>query len=126
LSACQTGKGEVTSEGVFNLWCALLQAGAPAVIVSLWKVDDGSTKALIKGMRTPWSWIEVVLLLVHLLIFSVNLALLQIVKEVVGHEAVDIISTQECTCKTISTMHIYPSYSEFPVLEYILHGLLTL
>ncbi len=123
LSACHTGKGEVTSEGVFNLWCALLQAGAPAVIVSLWKVDDGSTKALIKGMRTPWSWIEDVLLLVQLLIFSVNLALLQIVKEVVGHEAVDIICTQECTCKTISTMHIYPSYSEFPVLEYILHGI---
>ncbi len=45
LSACQTGKGEVTSEGVFNLWHALLQAGAPAVIVCLWKVDDGSTKA---------------------------------------------------------------------------------
>jgi hypothetical protein len=93
LSACQTAKGEVTSEGVFSLWHALLQAGAPAVIVSLWKVDDGSTKALIKGMKTPWSWIEVVLLLVRLFIFSVNLALLQIVKEVVGHEAVDIICT---------------------------------
>jgi CHAT domain-containing protein len=93
LSACQTGKGEVTSEGVFNLWCALLQAGAPAIIVSLWKVDDGSTKALIKGMRTPWSWIEVLLLLVCLFIFSVNLALLQIVKEAVGLEAVDIICT---------------------------------
>jgi hypothetical protein len=79
--------------GVFNLWCALLQAGAPTVIVSLWKVDNGSTKALIKGLRTPWSWIEVVLLLARLFIFSVNLALLQIVKEVVGHEAIDIIWT---------------------------------
>ncbi len=122
MSACQTGKGEVTSERVFNLWCALLQAGAPAVIVSLWKLDDGSTKALIKGMRTPWSWIEVVLLLARLFIFSVNLALLQIVKEVVGREAVDIICTWEYTCKTISTMHIYPLDSKFPVLEYILHG----
>jgi small ligand-binding sensory domain FIST len=93
LSACQTGKGEVTSEGVFSLWRALLQAGAPAIIVSLWKVDDGSTKALIKGMRTPWSQIDVVLLLVCLFIFSVNLALLQIVKEVEGCEAVDIICT---------------------------------
>jgi hypothetical protein len=44
-------------------------------------------------MRTPWSQIEVVLLLVRLFIFSVNLALLQVVKEVVGHEAVDIICT---------------------------------
>ncbi|KAH8942264.1 hypothetical protein BDL97_14G089400 [Sphagnum fallax] len=50
LSACQTGKGEVTSEGVFSLWRALLHAGAPAIIVSLWKVDDGSTKALIKDL----------------------------------------------------------------------------
>jgi hypothetical protein len=93
LSACQTGKGEVISEGVFSLWRAFLHAGAPAIIVSLWKVDDGSTKALIKGMRTPWSQIDVVLLLVRLFIFSVNLALLQIVKEVEGREAVDIICT---------------------------------
>lgn len=50
LSACETGEGEVTSEGLLGLGRAVLQAGASAVLVSHWKVDDDSTKDLMTGL----------------------------------------------------------------------------
>lgn len=43
LSACRTGQGEmVPGEGIIGLGSAFLEAGAAAVIVSLWGVDDRS------------------------------------------------------------------------------------
>ncbi|MEI7929458.1 MAG: CHAT domain-containing protein, partial [Verrucomicrobiales bacterium] len=44
LSACETGRGEVTGgDDVLGLTRALLAAGAWAALVSLWPVDDLST-----------------------------------------------------------------------------------
>lgn len=50
LSACETAKGEVKSEGTLNLARALLISGVPSTIVSQWKVDDASAPTLMEGM----------------------------------------------------------------------------
>jgi CHAT domain-containing protein/Tfp pilus assembly protein PilF len=47
LSACNIGKGRITEDGVIGLSRCLLLAGVPSVIVSLWEVDDSSTKLLM-------------------------------------------------------------------------------
>ncbi len=46
LGACQTGQGRVTADGVVGLGRAFLEAGARAVVLSLWKVQDEATYAL--------------------------------------------------------------------------------
>jgi CHAT domain-containing protein/Tfp pilus assembly protein PilF len=47
LSACDTGRGTITGDGVIGLSRSLFSAGVPSVIVSLWAVDDDSTAFLM-------------------------------------------------------------------------------
>ena len=61
LGACNSGRGEIVSEGVVGLSRSFLAAGAGAVVSSLWTINDASTfvlmtrfyKELLRGERVP-------------------------------------------------------------------------
>ncbi len=47
LSACDTGRGRITGDGVVGLSRSLISAGVPSVLVSLWAVPDAPTAELM-------------------------------------------------------------------------------
>lgn len=50
LSACDTGRGDVhLGQGVYGLRRAFLVAGAETVVMSLWKVNDNTTRQLMEA-----------------------------------------------------------------------------
>ncbi|HEV2663598.1 MAG TPA: CHAT domain-containing protein, partial [Blastocatellia bacterium] len=58
LSACETARGRFgAGEGMIGLSWAMFVAGAPATVVSQWKVESASTRELMldfhRALRTP-------------------------------------------------------------------------
>ena len=47
LSACDTGRGRLTGDGVIGLSRSFISAGVPSVIVSLWAIPDSQTAGLM-------------------------------------------------------------------------------
>lgn len=54
LSACQTGLGKVLGQGTIGFTRSFLAAGARSLLVSLWQVDDESTKELMIHFYTEY------------------------------------------------------------------------
>lgn len=54
LSACDTGRGRITGDGVAGLSRSLIIAGVPSVIVSLWAVPDAPTASLMTEFYQNW------------------------------------------------------------------------
>ncbi|MEM6423737.1 MAG: CHAT domain-containing protein [Cyanobacteria bacterium P01_D01_bin.128] len=55
LSACDTGRGRITGDGVVGLSRALITAGVPSVVVSLWAVPDAPTADLMSEFYRQFS-----------------------------------------------------------------------
>ena len=47
LSACDTGRGDITSDGIIGLSRSLISVGTESVLVSLWSVPDAPTAFLM-------------------------------------------------------------------------------
>ena len=48
LSACQSGVGSISSDGVYGLQRAFKKAGVHSILMSLWKVDDRVTAEMMR------------------------------------------------------------------------------
>ena len=54
LSACQTGLGDITADGVAGLQRGFKMAGTKCLLMSLWKVDDEATYFLMTEFYKNW------------------------------------------------------------------------
>jgi CHAT domain-containing protein len=55
LSACDTGLGEIAiGQGVYGLQRAFLQAGAQALLMTLWEIDDAVTPWFMRYFYEAW------------------------------------------------------------------------
>ena len=54
LSACNTGRGKITGDGVIGLSRSFISAGTPSIVVSLWSVNDPATAYLMKIFYQEW------------------------------------------------------------------------
>ncbi|HEY9607970.1 CHAT domain-containing tetratricopeptide repeat protein [Allocoleopsis sp.] len=54
LSACDTGQGKITGDGVIGLSRSLISAGVPSVMVSLWSIPDAPTAFLMSEFYRNW------------------------------------------------------------------------
>ena len=55
LSACQSGVGSISSDGVYGLQRAFKKAGVRSILMSLWKVDDKVTAEMMQLFYTALS-----------------------------------------------------------------------
>ena len=54
MSACESGLGETSGEGVFGLQRGFKLTGANTLLMSLWKVDDTVTQILMTEFYTHY------------------------------------------------------------------------
>lgn len=54
LSACETGNGDITGDGVAGLQRGFKQAGVKTLMMSLWPVNDSATELLMTEFYRRW------------------------------------------------------------------------
>ena len=54
LSACETGLGMYSDEGVYGMYRGFKQAGVESILASLWTVNDSSTSRLMRAFYSNW------------------------------------------------------------------------
>jgi CHAT domain-containing protein/Tfp pilus assembly protein PilF len=54
LSACRSGSGRVTGDGIATLARAFMSAGVPSLVTSLWDVADEPTNRLLPDFYRSW------------------------------------------------------------------------
>ena len=54
LSACNTGGGDLTGDGINGLSRAFIASGVPSVVVSLWAIPDAPTGELMTTFYDEW------------------------------------------------------------------------